>query len=52
VILMMIIMMMMGSGLNFPNALLNGGCSSVETLGFTAGNLAFTCRQRPLLKLP
>jgi hypothetical protein len=38
-------------GLNFPNAQLNDGFSSVETLRFTAGNLAFTCRQRPLLKL-
>jgi hypothetical protein len=38
-------------GLNFPNALLNGGFSSVETLGFTAVNLAFTCRQLPPLKL-
>jgi hypothetical protein len=43
--------MMMDCGLNFPNTLLNGGISSVETLGF-AGNLAFTYRKGPLMKLP
>jgi len=49
--MMMTTTMMMGCGLNSPNAMLNGRIGSVETLLLTAGNLASTCRQSPLMKL-